>query len=200
MLSGGERRRLQLLLTLLERPNVLLLDEPTNDLDLDTLRALEDFLDDWPGAAVIVSHDRALLDRTCDDVIVFEPGRRPARYPGGTEAWVRDRQRNRRSGTARPRDAKSTAPSDARAGRQRRRQSRARRGRASASTLRHRLRTIDREMPPLLTQRDELEARLGDGDHRDRQAAASAYAEVVQRLHSLEEQWLEVATDLEAIE
>ena len=67
LLSGGERRRLQLLLTLLERPNVLLLDEPTNDLDLDTLRALEDFLDDWPGAAVIVSHDRALLDRTCDD-------------------------------------------------------------------------------------------------------------------------------------
>ena len=106
LLSGGERRRLQLLLTLLERPNVLLLDEPTNDLDLDTLRALEDFLDDWPGAAVIVSHDRALLDRTCDDVIVFEPGRRPARYPGGAEAWVRERQRNRRAGTARPRDAR----------------------------------------------------------------------------------------------
>ncbi len=82
LLSGGERRRLQLLLTLLERPNVLLLDEPTNDLDLDTLRALEDFLDDWPGAAVIVSHDRALLDRTCDDVIVFESGRRPARVSG----------------------------------------------------------------------------------------------------------------------
>ena len=201
LLSGGERRRLQLLLTLLERPNVLLLDEPTNDLDLDTLRALEDFLDDWPGAAVIVSHDRALLDRTCDDVIVFEPGRRPARYPGGAEAWVRQRQANRRAGTARPRDAKVGGGDDAKArpgvgGAAKPGKARA----VSASTLRHRLRAIDREMQPLLVQRADLETRLSDGDHRERQAAASAFADVVQRLHGLEEQWLEVATDLEAIE
>ncbi|MEO5838558.1 MAG: ABC-F family ATP-binding cassette domain-containing protein [Acidimicrobiales bacterium] len=201
LLSGGERRRLQLLLTLLERPNVLLLDEPTNDLDLDTLRALEDFLDDWPGAAVIVSHDRALVDRTCDDVIVFDPGRRPARYPGGAEAWVAERQRNRRVGTARPRDSKAGGAADAKA-----RVAAGTAGKpgkvraASASTLRHRLRTIDKEMQPLLAQRADLETRLSDGDHRDRQAAASAFAAVVERLHVLEEQWLEVAGDLEAIE
>ncbi len=74
-LSGGERRRLQLLLVLAERPNVLLLDEPTNDLDLDSLRALEDYLDNWPGSLVVVSHDRAFLQRTVEDVIALDlPG------------------------------------------------------------------------------------------------------------------------------
>jgi ABC transport system ATP-binding/permease protein len=67
-LSGGERRRLQLLLLLLEEPNVLLLDEPTNDLDIETLTVLEDFLDGWPGTLVVVSHDRYFLERVCDTV------------------------------------------------------------------------------------------------------------------------------------
>ncbi len=72
LLSGGERRRLQLVLTLRAKPNVLLLDEPTNDLDLDTLRVLEDVLDEWPGAVIVVSHDRAFLERTVTDVLVLD--------------------------------------------------------------------------------------------------------------------------------
>ncbi|MGZ6694677.1 MAG: ABC-F family ATP-binding cassette domain-containing protein, partial [Solirubrobacteraceae bacterium] len=67
-LSGGERRRLQLMRLLMEGPNVLLLDEPTNDLDIDTLAALEDLLDGWPGTLVVVSHDRYFVERVCDDV------------------------------------------------------------------------------------------------------------------------------------
>jgi len=91
MLSGGERRRLQLVLTLAEKPNVLLLDEPTNDLDLDTLRALEDFLDDWPGAVIVVSHDRTFLDRTVEDVLVVHDAS-ARRWPGGYAAWLEDRK------------------------------------------------------------------------------------------------------------
>jgi ATP-binding cassette subfamily F protein uup len=91
LLSGGERRRLQLLLTLVEQPNVLLLDEPTNDLDLDTLRALEDLLDDWPGIVVTVSHDRSFIDRTVDQLLALDGrgGVRPVR--GGVAGWMAER-------------------------------------------------------------------------------------------------------------
>lgn len=70
-ISGGERRRLYLLRVLMEAPNVLLLDEPTNDLDIQTLTILEDYLDDFPGAVVAVSHDRYFLDRVVDRVLAF---------------------------------------------------------------------------------------------------------------------------------
>ncbi|NVO18249.1 MAG: ABC-F family ATP-binding cassette domain-containing protein [Bacteroidetes bacterium] len=71
-LSGGEKRRLYLLLQLIKNPNFLILDEPTNDLDIQTLQVLEEFLADFPGCLLIVSHDRFLLDKLCDHVFVFE--------------------------------------------------------------------------------------------------------------------------------
>lgn len=71
-LSGGERRRLQLLRVLMESPNILILDEPTNDLDISTLTILEDYLDGFPGAVLVVSHDRYLLDKLVDKLFVFE--------------------------------------------------------------------------------------------------------------------------------
>ncbi|MEC1717392.1 ABC-F family ATP-binding cassette domain-containing protein [Schinkia azotoformans] len=71
-LSGGERRRLYLLKILMTEPNVIILDEPTNDLDIETLTILEDYLDDFPGVVLTVSHDRYFLDKTCDILFVFE--------------------------------------------------------------------------------------------------------------------------------
>lgn len=88
-LSGGERRRLELLLVLAQAPNVLLLDEPTNDLDLDTLGAVERFLDNWPGVVVVASHDRYLLDRVCHDIVSIEPDGTIAHHPGGIDAYIR---------------------------------------------------------------------------------------------------------------
>ena len=87
-LSGGERRRLQLMRLLLTEPNVLLLDEPTNDLDIDTLTGLEDLLDGWPGTLVVVSHDRYFVERVCDDVYAL-PGDGTLRHlPGGVEQYL----------------------------------------------------------------------------------------------------------------
>ena len=71
-LSGGERRRLHLLRVLMEAPNVLLLDEPTNDLDINTLNILEDFLDNFVGVVIVVSHDRYFLDRICNKIFSYE--------------------------------------------------------------------------------------------------------------------------------
>jgi ATP-binding cassette subfamily F protein uup len=87
-LSGGERRRLQLLRLLVAGPNVLLLDEPTNDLDLDTLMQLEDLLDGWPGTLVVASHDRWFLERVCDTVWAMDGAGALTDVPGGVQAWL----------------------------------------------------------------------------------------------------------------
>jgi ATPase subunit of ABC transporter with duplicated ATPase domains len=87
-LSGGQRRRLQFLLELLDEPNVLLLDEPTNDLDTEMLRAMEDLLDTWPGTLIVVSHDRYLLERITDQQYGIVDGEF-RHLPGGVEEYLR---------------------------------------------------------------------------------------------------------------
>jgi ATPase subunit of ABC transporter with duplicated ATPase domains len=87
-LSGGERRRLQLLRLLVSEPNVLLLDEPTNDLDTDTLTAVEDLLDGWPGTLIVVSHDRYLLERVCDRQWALLGDGALRDLPGGVEQYL----------------------------------------------------------------------------------------------------------------
>jgi ABC-type multidrug transport system ATPase subunit len=87
-LSGGEKRRLQLLRLLAAEPNVLLLDEPTNDLDIDTLAALEDLLDTWPGTVVVASHDRYLVERVCDTVVAMYGDGKIIDLPGGVDEYL----------------------------------------------------------------------------------------------------------------
>lgn len=91
-LSGGEKRRLYLLRTLMGEPNVLLLDEPTNDLDIQTLTVLEDYLDGFPGAVISVSHDRYFLDRTAEKLFAFEGGGRIRRFEGSYSDYLDKRQ------------------------------------------------------------------------------------------------------------
>ena len=88
-LSGGERRRLQLLRLLMTEPNVLILDEPTNDLDIDTLTSLEDVLDGWAGTLIVVSHDRYLLERVADHQVALLGDGRVRDLPGGVDEYLR---------------------------------------------------------------------------------------------------------------
>jgi ATP-binding cassette subfamily F protein uup len=103
-LSGGERRRLYLLRTLIHQPNVLILDEPTNDLDIQTLTVLEEFLDHFAGCLIVVSHDRYFLDRTVDFLLAMEDGRLGPRYPTPYTTFERLRQ------AAAPQPEAETAP------------------------------------------------------------------------------------------
>lgn len=94
--SGGERRRLQLMRLLMAEPNVLLLDEPTNDLDTDTLAAMEDLLDSFPGTLVVVSHDRYLLERVTDHQVALLGDGKLHALPGGVEQYLAIREQGQR--------------------------------------------------------------------------------------------------------
>jgi ATP-binding cassette subfamily F protein uup len=92
-LSGGERRRLELTRILMSEPNVLVLDEPTNDFDVETLAALEDLLDGFPGTLLIISHDRYFLERVCDNFVAVMGDSAFTDLPGGIEQYLESRQK-----------------------------------------------------------------------------------------------------------
>ncbi|MFT3851853.1 MAG: ABC-F family ATP-binding cassette domain-containing protein [Ilumatobacteraceae bacterium] len=186
LLSGGERRRLQLVLTLRRRPNVLLLDEPTNDLDLDTLRVLEDVLEDWPGAVVVVSHDRAFLERTVVDVLAIDEQHPGRLVPGGLPGWEAGRggAPSASSGSAK----RGMAPARQRAA-----------GR-SPSTLRRLLRDAEQELAGHERRRERLLADLAaaGSNHVAIARVGQELADTETALAATEERWLDLATELES--
>ena len=118
-LSGGERRRLQFLRILLDEPNVLLLDEPTNDLDIDTLTVIEDYLDDWPGTLIVVTHDRYFLERVTDVTHALTGNGRCDLLPGGIEQYLADRAATEPEPTRQqPQRAESASARERRAGKE----------------------------------------------------------------------------------
>ncbi|MFV2038880.1 MAG: ABC-F family ATP-binding cassette domain-containing protein [Acidimicrobiales bacterium] len=195
LLSGGERRRLQLVLVLAQQPNVLLLDEPTNDLDLDTLRALEDFLEGWPGTLIVVSHDRAFLERSVEDVLVLDGQGLASRFPGGYAAWEEQqhlRSSRRRAASASATDQSGVGPTG---GRKRTRQDPGR----SVSTVRHQLKTAEKSVGRLEQREAQLtEALLAASTNHDRLRELGDELSTVQAARSeAEETWLMLAEELE---
>jgi ATP-binding cassette subfamily F protein uup len=195
-LSGGERRRLQLMRLLMDGPNVLILDEPTNDLDIDTLTALEDLLDQWPGTLVVVSHDRYFVERVCDDVHALMGDGGLRHLPGGIEQYVELR-----------RAAGSSAPAAAGKGAAGGSGGAAASPASSASGLSGgEQRAARKELAKLERALEKLEAREA-ALHEEMAAAATDHgglrrlqaelAELVDRRAQLESDWLETSEALE---
>ncbi len=179
-LSGGERRRLQLLLVIAARPNVLLLDEPTNDLDLDTLRILEDFLDDWPGALVVVSHDRTFLDRATERLVAVAPDGSLSEVAGGVDGWVAGDGRAPAAPPAPARASGPVAPPPTPKG-----------GAAPVGRL---LRQTEKDMARLQGLIDRLTEELGAAaDHVEMARVGAELAVAQAGLGEAEERWLLLA-------
>ncbi|HEV7958955.1 MAG TPA: ABC-F family ATP-binding cassette domain-containing protein [Acidimicrobiales bacterium] len=164
-LSGGERRRLQLLLALSTRPNVLFLDEPTNDLDLETIRLLEEFLSKWPGTLVVVSHDRTFLGRTTDRLLEVT-NETIVDVPGGIDGWIA-----RASATGATSRSPATTLAAAPRGRQ--------------------LRDAEKEMVRLERRKATLTKKLlATTEHTDQSRLGAELSDVQSALNAAEEQWL----------
>ena len=180
-LSGGERRRLQMLRLLAGEPNVLLLDEPTNDLDTDTLAALEDLLDSWPGTMIVASHDRYLVERVTETAYGFFGDGRLVHLPGGVDEFLARVQ----TPTG---EMPETAPGVARAGTPGM-------SAAEARAAKKDLTRLERQIAKL----DEREAKINEGlaEHGhdyDRVVELDTQLKTVQaEREQAEEAWLELA-------
>lgn len=191
-LSGGERRRLQLLLVLSAHPNVLLLDEPTNDLDLGTLRALEELVESWPGAVVAASHDRAFLERTTGRVVSIEAGGMARPVAGGVAAWIEAHAGPEVPAGTTP--ARSGAPRPAGPRRPARDADRART--PPARPLQARLREAGKAVAAAERERDRLVSLLqGTSDRFELARIGSELAAAQHHLEEAEDRWLGLADE-----
>ena len=185
-LSGGERRRVQMLRLLMAEPNVLLLDEPTNDLDIETLTEFEDLLDGWPGTLVVVSHDRYFLERVTEHVVALLGDGRLSFLAGGIDEYL-DRIRTARAGsTGGPRPAPVAAGPP-------------RSSAAQERTARKELQRLERQLDRLTVRETELTALLAANaaDYEKLTSLGAELRAVQAEKSGLEDRWLAVAANLE---
>ncbi|MEC5200144.1 ATP-binding cassette subfamily F protein uup [Arthrobacter sp. PL16] len=187
-LSGGERRRLQLLRLLVGEPNVLMLDEPTNDLDTDTLSAIEDVLDGWPGTLVVVSHDRYLLERVTDSQMALLGDGRLRDLPGGVDQYLELRK------AAGPMTATGSAASPAISGGSAGSSSEAelRQARKDLARIERQITKVDAQKGKLQQQMNDAGAR-SDADFEQIAGLNTRLQELQAEIEDLEVQWMEAA-------
>jgi ATP-binding cassette subfamily F protein uup len=196
-LSGGERRRLHLCRLLISAPNVLLLDEPTNDLDVATLTVLEDFLEDFQGCVVVVSHDRWFLDRTVDRLFSFDAGRLrrfEGNYSGYLEHQLASAAASQAQTPSPPLAAAGAGPEPLPAAAEARSAPAMPRRRSFRET--RELAAIERDLPAWEERRQLLENQMAlppSGDYGELEALSHELANLLERIASAEERWLELS-------
>ncbi|WMN13040.1 ABC-F family ATP-binding cassette domain-containing protein [Marivirga salinae] len=182
-LSGGEKRRLQLLLVLIKNPNFLILDEPTNDLDLQTLSILEDFLDRFQGCLIIVSHDRYFMDTLTEQLFLFEGDNQIKIFNGNYTEYrlIKDEAPNNKSDKVKESPNKEKPKTEEK--------------QKLSYKEKRELESIDSEIPKLTKQKKELEAKLatGEGDAEDFTNWGKELNTINEKLEELEMRWLELS-------
>ena len=188
-LSGGQKRRLQLLLLLLSEPNLIILDEPTNDVDSEMLTAMEDLLDSWPGTLIVVSHDRYLLERVTDQQYAILDGRL-RHVPGGVDEYLRLRsEEDAAHATDRPDVASqpgSEQPTGAVSGAQR-------------HAAQKEISSIERRLDKLTATIEAVHQQMAEDDPSDYerlQQRADEVRELESEVEQLEERWLELSEQI----
>lgn len=215
-LSGGERRRLQLLKLMTGEPNVLMLDEPTNDLDTDTLAAMEDLLDRWPGTLIVVSHDRYLLERVTDHQVALLGDGKLRALPGGVEQYLRirageepapavDRRTYRgQSSAAASQTPQRPAGSASPAGRAQAETTSAGTGGSEAAKRQARkvMQRAEKQMEKLAARQEELHGQMAEASQAVDLEQLAALQEDLSRveddLSATEQEWLEASEVAEA--
>ena len=180
-ISGGERRRLQLMRLLMEEPNVLVLDEPTNDLDIDTLTALEDLLDGWPGTLIVVSHDRYFVERVCDNVYALMGDATLRHLPGGIDQYLELRRAEHELIAPQARRVAQRPPG------------------ATLRAARKETQRIERELDRLAARHDDLERLMAESasDYVRLGTLTTELQAVAHEREGLETTWLELSAQID---
>lgn len=188
-LSGGQKRRLQLLLILLDEPNVLILDEPSNDLDTDMLAAMEDLLDTWPGTLLVVSHDRYLMERVTDQQYALIDGTF-RHLPGGVDEYLQLSVSTAAAPSTKAVDSSPLGKQDAGGS------SATKAGGAEVRAAQKEINQIDRKLAKLADQKAKLDEKMASHDPSDYEGLASLSAEqqgIQDEIDELEMRWMELS-------
>jgi ABC transport system ATP-binding/permease protein len=182
-LSGGEKRRLFLLRELMAAPNVLILDEPTNDLDVQTLGVLEEYLENFNGCVIVVSHDRYFLDRVVDSIFAFEPDGTLRQYPGNYSIYLERKQAESQpistpAVKAKPQQIQPVVVE---------------KSRKISSKEKRELQSLETQIAQMEAEREKLEASLATADANQAKTVYERMGELTQKLDTATERWMVLA-------